>query len=600
MGTVIQLSWKGKMPRIRCLLITAALLVYANWAIHAYRNSVLDADFLIYGQTLSAGATCAGGPVNEADSRTAIIRGTVINHTDGSPISGVTISVSVPGHGGTVGCDTSDATGHYVIHVPPEKYTAYATKDGFVAQFYRDVADFPVIEANAGQETLADFRMLPGAAIGGRVMDTNGSPIPNVRVGANIKIYRHGKVVVFARTGAQTNAQGEYRIANLPPGRYFLQAMRNDDANKPGRSFQAVFYPAVERIEDAESLRVTVGEEKRSIDFRLSDAATHSVSGRITFLDSGQPVPNMGIQVYPDYLGPETRATVDAQPDGTFRLDRLIAGRYRMEGKQKRIDYDGLPASFLHFFEVTSGDIRDMAIHVGYGLKLQGKVQALDGRLPDQLVVGILYRDPVDDTRYEFGRGAPVSSTDGTFEIMNVQPGIYDIGFTISGISSTAERKFFVRTISVNGRDVIETGITVPERSAAPIEISATLDFQPGRMLGKTLDSKDRPIPGTRLALMSADRNKRRLGSSWNSPYWKETTSDRDGSFRFPDVIPGDYLLIVWPQSASWEDLSGLDPDAFAILEQHATSVHVDRAQVVETNVQLTEEVRNLLERLLR
>ena len=90
----------------------------------------------------------------------------------------------------------------------------------------------------------------------------------------------------------------------------------------------------------------------------------------------------MAIQVYPDYLGPETRASVDAQPDGTFRLDRLVAGRYRMEGKQKRTDCDCSPASFLHFFEVTSGDIRDMDIHVGYGLKLRGTVQALGGRLP--------------------------------------------------------------------------------------------------------------------------------------------------------------------------------------------------------------------------
>jgi len=527
-------------------------------------------------------------------AQSAVIRGTVINHTDGSPISGVKISVSVPGHGGIVGSDTSDATGHYAIHVPPEKYSAYATKDGFVAQTYKDVADFPVIQANAGQETVADFRMLPGAVISGRVMDKNGSPIPNVSLRANIKIYRQGKVDVWMRTSAQTNAQGEYRIANLPSGRYFLQAIRNDDANNPGRSFQAVFYPAAARIDDAESLRVAFGEEKRSIDFRLSDAATHSVSGRITFLDSGQPVPNMAIQVYPDYLGPGTRASVDAQPDGTFRLDGLTAGRYRMEGKQRRIDYDGVPASFLHFFEVTSGDIRDMAIHVGHGLKLQGTVQALDSRLPDQLIADILYRDPVDDARHAFVRTAPVSSTDGTFEFMNVHPGIYDIGFNIRGISSTAERTFFVRTILFNGRDVIETGIAVPERSA-PIEISATLDFQPGRMLGKTLDSKDRPIPGARLALMSADRNKRR-----SNRYWKETTSDRDGSFRFADVIPGDYLLIVWPHSPSWEGLSGLDPEAFAILEQHAARVHVDRAQVVQKNVQLTEEVRNLLERLLR
>jgi hypothetical protein len=533
-------------------------------------------------------------PLPNPTGQIAVIRGTVINHTDGSPISGVKISVMVPGRGGIVGSDTSDANGHYEIHVPPEKYAARATKDGLVAQTYKDVADFPVIQANAGQETVADFRMVPGAAISGRVMDTNGSPIPNVSLTANIKIYRQGKVDVWTRASAQTNAQGEYRIADLPSGRYFLQAIRNDDANKPGRSFQAVFYPAAARIDDAESLPVAVGEEKGSIDFRLSDAAPHSVSGRITFLDSGQPVPNIAIQVYPDDLGPGTRASVDAQPDGTFRLDRLTAGRYRMEGKQRRIDYDGVPASFLHFFEVTSGDIRDIAIHVGHGLKLQGTVQALGGRLPDQLIADILYRDPVDDARHAFVRTAPVSSADGTFEFMNVQPGIYDIGFNIRGISSTAERKFFVRTISFNGRDVIDTGITVPERSA-PIQISATLDFQPGRMVGTALDSKDMPIPGARLALMSADRNKRR-----SNGYWKETTSDRDGSFRFSDVIPGDYLLIVWHRSPSWEDLSGLDPEAFAILEQHAMRVHVDRAQVVEKNVQLTEEVRNLLEQLLR
>jgi len=533
-------------------------------------------------------------PLPNPTGQIALIRGTVINHTDGSPISGVKISAMVPGRGGIVGSDTSDANGHYEIHVPPEKYAARATKDGFVAQTYRDVANFPVFEVNAGQETVADFRMLPGAAISGWVMDTNGSPIPNMSLRTNIKVYSQGKVDVGMRASAQTNAQGEYRIANLPPGRYFLQAIRNDDANKPGRSFEPVFYPAAARMDDAESLRLAVGEEKRSIDFRLSDAATHSVSGRITFLDSGQPVPNMSIQVYPDYLGPGTRASVDARPDGTFRLDRLTAGRYRMEGKQKRIDYDGVPASVLHFFELTSDDIRDMAIHVGRGLKLQGTVQALGGRLPDQLIADILYRDPVDDTRHAYVWTAPVSTADGTFELINVRPGTYDLGFSIRGISATAERKFFVRTISVNGRDVMDTGISVPELSG-PIQISATLDFQPGRMLGKTLDSKDSPIPGARLALMSVDRNKRQ-----SSPYWKETTSDRDGSFRFPDVIPGDYLLIVWPRSASGEDSSGLDPEAFAILEQHAMRVHVDRAQVVEKNVQLTEEVRNLLEQLLR
>ncbi len=166
------------------------------------------------------------------------------------------------------------------------------------------------------------------------------------------------------------------------------------------------------------------------------------------------------------------------------------------------VELDGVPASFLHFFEVTSGDIRNMAIHVGHGLQLQGTVQALGGRLPEQLIADILYRDPVDDTRYEYVRTAAVSRADGTFEFMDVQQGIYDLVFRIPGISSTAERKFFVRTISINGRDVMETGISVPARSA-PIQISATLDFQPGRMLGKTLDS-NRLLKNSNLATVAA------------------------------------------------------------------------------------------------
>src|SRR5882762_5416608 len=85
-------------------------------------------------------------PLTSSTGQSAVIRGTVLNETNGAPIPGVKISLSVPGNGGIVGSDTSGPTGHYVIHVPPETYSAYATKDGFVAQFYKDVADFPVLQ----------------------------------------------------------------------------------------------------------------------------------------------------------------------------------------------------------------------------------------------------------------------------------------------------------------------------------------------------------------------------------------------------------------------------------------------------------------------
>src|SRR6266481_7566745 len=53
------------MVRIRYLFITAVLLVFVSWVIHAYRSSVLDADFLLYGRSVTVGGTTAGrGSVN--------------------------------------------------------------------------------------------------------------------------------------------------------------------------------------------------------------------------------------------------------------------------------------------------------------------------------------------------------------------------------------------------------------------------------------------------------------------------------------------------------------------------------------------------------
>jgi len=39
------------MPRLRYWTVTLALLAFAQWAFHSYRNSVLDPEFLVYGQS---------------------------------------------------------------------------------------------------------------------------------------------------------------------------------------------------------------------------------------------------------------------------------------------------------------------------------------------------------------------------------------------------------------------------------------------------------------------------------------------------------------------------------------------------------------------
>jgi hypothetical protein len=97
-------------------------------------------------------------------------------------------------------------------------------------------------------------------------------------------------------------------------------------------------------------------------------------------------------------------------------------------------------------------------------------------------------------------------------------------------------------------------------------------------------------MPGANLALMSADP-KRRL----QAHYWRQIKSDREGAFRFQSLVPGDYLLMIWPGYRPWE---GIDPDAFEILEKAALRVRVERGGIVSRDVRLVKEVQSMLNAL--
>jgi Carboxypeptidase regulatory-like domain len=332
---------------------------------------------------------------------------------------------------------------------------------------------------------------------------------------------------------------------------------------------------------------VAAGEDKRAVHFRLPDTSKHSVSGRITFLETGQPVAKMAIRMDPNFPGFGMRAQTQSAADGTFRLEGLTAGGYRMEGRL--IVADSPEGSqhgyFLRFFELKAADITNLIIHVDSGRRLKGVLRAAGARLPEKMSVLAFVRNPLGGTGYALHA---VAAADGTFEIGGVQPGTCDLA--IDGPASGGRaREFFVGVVTVNGRDVSDTGIRVPQGST-PMEVSVTVDFRPGTITGRTLDSADRPIPGANVVLMSVDPRKR-----LRSPYWRETRSDREGAFRLGSLVPGEYLLMVWPGYRPW---AGLDPDAFAILEKHAVRVSVEQSGIVRLNLRLTKEVRDLLDAL--
>lgn len=512
----------------------------------------------------------------QAGRPAAAIRGQATNANTGEPLNDVYITMRLEG-GNVAGSANSDANGRYEIRVPPGVYSVSADKDGFVSTPYMNAANVPSLTLHAGEEAAVDFRMIPGAVIVGAVTDGDGMPLPDTLVWAMAKVYQQGKVKTQLRATVRTNDHGEYRLNNLPAGRYYLYAGRMGIAGPQTRVFVPRFYPGAARIEGAQAIRVDAGGNKSAINFRLPDARKYSVSGRITFQTDGRPAANMAIRADPAGLQLGMSATTRSRADGTFRIEGLTPGHYRLEGRRpgpgiesERVGY------FVRFLDVTAGDITNLTIHADNAATLKGILRAVGGILPERMSVAAIVRNPFGDGGY--GLFPVIVAADGTF-VIHALAGICDLAIRDETVSAGRSREFFVSSVTAGGQEISRSGIRVPEGTGT-VEVSVTVDFRPGTIIGKTLDSKNQPIPGANLILMSADPEKRRLPA-----YWKQIKSDREGAFRLGSLVPGDYLIMIWTGYHPWE---GLDPEAFAILEKQAVRVKVEPSAVVRSDLRLT------------
>jgi protocatechuate 3,4-dioxygenase beta subunit len=77
---------------------------------------------------------------------------------------------------------------------------------------------------------------VPEAVISGRVTDESGAPLPGVAILLRIVAVSNGLRHWEQRGGATTNAEGEFRIAELQAGEYSLQTSLKLDGPREGEA----------------------------------------------------------------------------------------------------------------------------------------------------------------------------------------------------------------------------------------------------------------------------------------------------------------------------------------------------------------------------
>ena len=157
-----------------------------------------------------------------------------------------------PPRTGNVRISTADTSGIFIFNdVPPGKYIISAQRNGFVSQ-NRGRPAIQSISVTAGQDVSGiSIKLTPHSIVTGKVLDEDGEPMFGAAVNIMEERYFRGRRTLSARGSGTVNDLGEYRIAGLQPGRYFVAVQPRGDygpapfrVRPPGRRSTATTSPS--------------------------------------------------------------------------------------------------------------------------------------------------------------------------------------------------------------------------------------------------------------------------------------------------------------------------------------------------------------------
>ncbi len=284
---------------------------------------------------------------------------------------------------------------------------------------------------------------------------------------------------------AQTDSAGRYRLDNILPGRYYIQA---------GLIDTPTYYPGVTSTAGATSVLIAAGAVIDGLNFTMSRGSVGvRVSGRVP-TTSGRPT----LIAMTGGSGPPQSSTAQVKADGTFEFLKVTPGSHTL---------NAVPANGLPVLQIVVGDQDiDVGMPAGPGVKVSG-------------VVGFGPRSPRPKGQKVVLTGnsawAQLEGTlaaDGAFAIANVPPGVYTLKTIPGSVTPMA-------TVVVADRDI--AGVAVAGYAELP---------------GKAILQDGGKFPSLPTALMIEAKPQK--GASM------ATAIRPDGTFRFP-LPEGQYRITL-------------------------------------------------------
>ena len=223
-------------------------------------------------------------------------------------------------------------------------------------------------------------------SITGRVLDERGEPVVGVAVRGFSTAWVAGRSQFVGTDPVTTDDRGEYRLANLMPGKYAVSVLsvqstvldstpeaaqkravgelsRSSGGSNPGlpavdvdgphrlaisnfatppppsstapRAYAAQFYPGTSSMANAQLVEMAYGASRRGVDFQLQPVPAVKVSGHLVLAEGGaSDASSLVLRLMPaggESLGVGSEvATTAVERDGSFTFVNVPSGEYTL------------------------------------------------------------------------------------------------------------------------------------------------------------------------------------------------------------------------------------------------------------------------------
>jgi hypothetical protein len=517
---------------------------------------------------------CAlGGIVTDMRSGAALKRARVQLSTAGSEAEGYQAvqrrQLGIPGAAPSQYSVTSDENGRFCFeNVRAGEYVLSGRRRGYLDTNYGAMATTETgatLEVPVQQDASIVLALIPQSIISGRVTDADGEPIDSGTVEVISRTWIRGAFRNVPVRGAQPNDLGEFRVAGLPAGTYYVvfQPVAGDDPNRESASggnrirLARTFFPSAVRITQAAAVRVGAGEEIPDINLQAQRLPTYRVRGTIMGDFDHADMAVMSLSPADEESTALVAGGGNAAQQNAFDFPDLAPGVYRLTYLSSSHQVANTVRALL---EVRDRDIDEARIDAAAPVSIHGRVRVDGTGTPDLSNIEVRLSSIEALVAPTF---SGKTKSDGTFVIDNISAGKYVVSANVPAGKYLKSARYGQTDLA--GRE-FEVGAGAGEMEivlrAGAAQVEGAIEPSPDAAGGE-----EHRIPGRAYYLLVPDK----LGADGSGLRFGR--AGRDGRFSVKDLTPGHYRAYA---SASLDLAAIQNPSVLKAMEAFGTGLQLN------------------------